>query len=196
MKIKALFVSVTIGALVCLTGCVPREKPAEDHFAALNEMLAADYTKIVLTVTDTFAEGDALTGKYTVTQTAEGKKVEYTVERFGELSLDGAQGTKITLTGTATVKDGEIIAASGDKIDLPAGIEGGFTFAEAYFSDVVFGEGSMEAKVTNVSKFFGTDVSCTDMKVRAAFQETFTSLFIGYTAADGTKVEYSYAFTA
>ena len=193
MKTKKLFVCIAAGALICLAGCGSKNG---GRFDALNEMLAADYTEIVVTVTNTFDGGSTLTGNYTVTQTAEGKKVEYSVERFDEISLEGSQGTKITLTGTAIVKDGEIVSTTGDEMDLPAGIEGGFTFSADCFSNAVFGEGSMEADVKNASKFFGTAVLCTDMKVEAEFQEVLTSLRIGYTATDGTAVEYVYAFTA
>lgn len=193
MKTKKLFVFIAAGALICLAGCGSGDGK---RFDSLNKMLAEDYTKISLTVTDTFAEGSVLIGEYTITQAEEGKKVEYSVERFGEFSLDGSNEAKVILTGTAIVKDGEIVSTTGDAIDLPEGIGGGYTFASEYFANVKFGDGSLTADVTDAGNFFGCTITCTDMKVEASFGDALTSLNIGFTAADGTAVEYAYTFTA
>lgn len=193
-KIIKGFAVAAIAASVCmLAACGVR---AKNQYDALNERLAAHYSEIVLTVTDTFDEDTSLTSVYTFSYpSAENVVIHYTVESFGEISLDG--GTeKVTRTGTALITDGALILTTGDDIGIPESFaKKGLTFRAEYFGNAQLNETAFSADVTNVSAFLGCELACSDMKVSASFADAFESLTVTFTAADGSAVEFCYEFT-
>lgn len=193
-KIMKGFAVAAIAASVCmLAACGVR---AKNRYDALNEMFAAHYSEIVLTVTDTFDEDTSLTSVYTFSYpSAENVVIHYTVESFGEISLDG--GTeKVTRTGTALITDGELILTTGDDIGIPESFaKKGLTFRAEYFGNAQLTETAFSADVTNVSAFLGCELACSDMKVSASFADAFENLTVSFAAADGSAVEFCYEFT-
>lgn len=169
------------------------DKP--DPYETLNKMMQAEYTKIEVSVTDTFGEGVTLSSVYTVSFADDAVTVEYQVERFAEISLDDLPGDPIeTLTGKVTVKDGEVTLVEGDDIGLT--VSGKlFDFKETYFGNTELTDTSLKADVKDPKNFMGVE-NCTDMKVEAAFAGSFTKITVAYTAAAGDSVKIEYNFTA
>lgn len=198
MKRKMMLTALCALLACALSGCAfaGGRKP-KDGYEALNEMLSSDYSKIVLTVTDTFADESVLTSVYEFTYPSSGNTaVRYTVEKFAPVGLDGADGQKITLTGVAIVQaDGTLFAASGDDIGLPATFSTrGMTFEEENFDRPALTEGFFEADVKDAEAFLGTEFDCTGMRVTASFSDRFDYLKITCTAG-GNTVSYRYDFT-
>lgn len=190
-NVLACFASASL--LVLFAACAPR---STDTYKHLNDMFSAHYSEIVLTVTNTFDEDTSLTSVYTFSYpSAENVVIHYTVESFGEVSLDG--GTeKVTRTGTALITDGELILSTGDDIGIPESFaKKGLTFRADCFENAELTNTSFSADVTDVALFLGSPLSCSGMKVSAAFGSAFESLTVSFAAADGSAVEFCYEFT-
>lgn len=195
MKRKKLIPAVfalCAAAAICV-GCAPTES---NEYDGLNAMLDKNYSQIVLTVTDTFSEDDVLTSKYTMKFTDGGMTVNYTVERFAEISLDEFAPAKTTLVGKAMVAGGEVIFVEGDEVELDAITAGtGLEFKAEYFENADLTGLYLKADVKNPSGFMGSELNCTEMKVNASFLEVFYEIQITYLAASGSRVGYKYDFS-
>lgn len=190
---KSLFAIAVIGISVCCLGACKNADNAK--YDALNAMLDASYSKLEITVTDKFDEDTTLTSVYTINYSASQITVEYTVERFVELSLDGSlSGNKMTLVGEAVIKDGEI-SISGDDVGVTAAIaRPQLTFKKDYFENTQLTGSYLIADVKNASEFLGSQTDCTDMKVKAIFLEVFYDIEISYISEVGSEVKYTYEF--
>lgn len=186
-------------AVCCLGACNPLEKEsAINQFDALNAMLNASYSQIVITVTDSFDEHTALNSKYIIQYSEDCITVNYTVEKFSALTLDEPlTDMKTTFIGEAVIKDGVMTIVNGDDIHLTAAdiVKTGLTFKEEYFENTQLSGIYLKADVKNPSAFLGSQLSCTDMKVDATFLEVFYDILITYVSDNGNKVEYKYIFT-
>lgn len=192
---KKIFISAAIAATLCLTACGAEESTDKDEYERLNEMLAAKYSEITLTVTDTFDENTVLSSEYIFTYAEDGVTVKFAVERFSPIGPGTfSDETKQTLTGQAVIKDGEIVSASGAEFSLPDFSASGFTFKTEYFENINLSEGCLIADVKNANDFLGTELSCSDMKLKAVFAEFFDTIEITYTSAAGSSVKYLYTF--
>ena len=161
-------------------------------------MLDASYSKIVLTVTNTFDESASLVSEYTIAHADGAVKVQYSVERFAEIGdplTAPLLGEKETLTGEAVIRDGAL-TFTGDDVGLtPDFADTRLTFAEQVFDRIALTETSLKADVVKPGAFLGSQITCTNMHVEAAFGEVFSKIDITYTAADGSTVEYLFLFT-
>lgn len=198
MRIKKLIPAVTVlCAAAVLGGCKTKQN---NEYDALNKMLDHDYSQIVLTVTNDFGGDAVLVSEYTMKFSEGGATVNYSVERFSELSLGSAVAEKTTLTGEATVIGGKVTYVSGDEVDLSAvTASGGFDFQEKYFENADLTGVYFKADLKNASaasSFLHTDVQCTDMKVFATFLNHFYNIQITYKSESGSLVEYNYDFKA
>ena len=166
-----------------------------DSVSFLNEMLDANYSQIILTVTDTFDKDTSLESEYIINYSENEITVEYTVEEFSSLSLgDSSTDFKTVKSGTATIKDGKV-AFVGDDVGISADFANPkFNFKEEYFENVDLKDISFKADVKNPTAFLGLSVNYSDMKVSAIFVNIFTSLRISYTE-NGRQVEYNYEFS-
>ncbi len=215
---KKIFALIAVFAALCMfggcdvssdgkgTGGQQNEPSKKDLYAPLNEMLAADYSKIGLTVTDTF-DGAYLKSEYNFLYADDGSvTLQYAVERFAELSLPGASegetpetssdGMKVIYRGEAKIEDGKAVFSDGRQFSLPANIaQIGFTFKEEYFGNADLAGIYLKADVTDAEAFWGSEISCSDMKISATFLDFFYDITITYTAEDGSGVEYLYTFT-
>lgn len=191
MKKKIFAVAAACAAALSLGACTT----ASDEYAPLNAMLDLSYSKITLTVTDTFDDSASLISVYEMEYSDGGVTVKYSVERFTELSLDApAANEKTTLTGTAQIKDGAV--TGGENVNLPATIaDTGLTFKGEYFENADLTGVYLKADVKNASGFTGTDIVCSDMKVFATFLESFYEITITYTGENGNAVECVYKFS-
>ena len=199
MKKRIFTIAAVCAAVCCLGACAEHKEPVKDELEALNAMLKADYSQIVLTVTDTFDETASLTSEYTFTYSGDTVTVAYTVERFAgadDMMNDPLGSLKTTLTGEAVIKDGVIVSLNGDDVGLTAdNVRLGLTFKAEYFEVTEISGVRFTADVKNVRGFLDWTLPCTNMKVRATFLEVFYDIQITYTSAIGSNVEYKYVFT-
>ena len=196
MKKKLILLAAGAAITACCFGaCAKRESDGE--YSKLNKMLNADYSKMVISVTDTFDDNTVLESKYTVKYSKTEIKVEYSVEEFNEISLDDPYSeVKTTLSGVAVIKNGKI-TYTGDEITLSESIATpGFTFKEAYFKHTQMTDSKFFADVDDVEHFFGSKLNCSNMRVNATFNEVFEDIQITYTNESGNKIKYIYTFTA
>ncbi len=173
-------------------------KTESESYDSLDEMMQMHYSRIDVTVTNTFDEETSLKSEYVVSYSGERITVTYSVEKFSGLEIDGSlPGFKTTLKGEAVIENGEI-NVSGDEVELPLAVtKPAFTFRRNYFKNakltgVYF---IADVKESGTSGFFGATLPATDMKVKATFLEVFHDMRITYTAAGGNEVEYKYTFT-
>lgn len=187
-----------LAALCVAAGCLGGCGEKKDEFSSLNEMFRADYSQIVLTVTDTFDEDTALKSEYVISRGDEGAVVDYAVERFAAFDLQGDLQTaspKTTLTGKATFKDGFLISMEGDEASLPRVIATGLTFKKEYFDNIELSSLYLRADVVDPSGFLSSEIACNGMKVAATFLETFYEISVTYTSENGNFVEFQFDFT-
>lgn len=191
MKKTIFAVAAACAAALSLGACTT----ASDEYAPLNAMLDLNYSKIILTVTDTFGEDSSLKSEYVLEYSEVGVTVKYSVERFNNVSIDApAASDKITLTGTAQIKDGAV--TGGENVNLPATIaDTGFTFKGEYFENADLTGVYLKADVKNASGFTGTEIVCSDMKVFATFLDSFYDITVTYTGENGNAVECAYKFS-
>lgn len=183
-------------AACCLGAC---SEPSYDEYATLNDMMDADYSQVVLTVTDTFDEHTSLSSAYVIKYSGVTVTVEYEVEKFTKIdaSLDGpAEDVITTLTGEMIIEGGVVTSRDGDDVGLTAEVAYiGLEFKKEYFANVELTGNFLRADVTDASAFLGSQLTCTDMRVYATFIEVFNEINITYTSESGSLVEYDYIFT-
>ena len=193
MKKRILMVTAACAAVCVLGAC--NHKP--NGYDAINKMLHADYSKIVITVTDTFDESLSLSSEYTIRYFGDGMTVSYSVEKLAPVSDTSWTEMKTTYTGEVTFQGGVIVSKSGDEIDLEATdlAMTGLSFKEEYFENAELTGVYLKADVKDVSGFFGSELACTDMRVEATFLEALYEISVSYTSAVGSAVECQYIFT-
>lgn len=183
-----------------LSGCKScGDDESVSAYDKIQNILAKNYSQIVLTVTDTFDEETSLASTYTLNYGENDVTVEYSVEQFTSLSLDAANPQfKTVKTGSVVIKDGVVVKQSGDSTvfsyDLVSA--GGLNFKEEYFSSVIINDVSFKADIINPSGFFGTTVACSNAKINSIYADFMAEMVVTYTSASGHSVEYEYKFTA
>lgn len=197
MKKRLLTIAAIGVAVCCLGACKPADAgTAADEYDDLNAMLLADYSQIVLTVTNTFDEDTSLKSEYTITYSETRITVEYSVEKFNEIDLGNpSTQLKTTLTGTVFIVNGLVVSANETDVSISASIaQVGFTFKKNYFDNDVLSDGSFQADVKNVDSFIGSHINCSNMKIVATFDEVFSGITVTYISEGGNKVEIDYNF--
>lgn len=209
MKKSVLILATVCFAAICLSACdltggtqngddVPDDQTVvKDEYAALNEMAAMEYSRVVLTVTDTFGEDLALTSVYEIGYSGDCVTIDYTVERFAE--FDGTENVlpdlKTTLSGKTVILDGEIFSVTGDDVGItPSAAALGFTFKAEYFENADLNEVYLKADVKDPSAFLGTQISCTEMKLTATFFDALSEILVSYVSESGSNVSLRYVF--
>ena len=192
MRKKIFAVAAACAAAISLGACTT--SGSDDEYTELNAMLDLNYSKIILTVTNTFEDTASLTSEYVMEYSDGGVTVKYSVERFTSISLDApASDNKTTLTGEAVIKDG--VVTGGENVNLPATIaEKGLTFKGEYFANAELTGVYLKADVTDPDGFTGSSLNCADMKVYATFLEMFYEIEITYVGETGNAVECAYRF--
>lgn len=195
MKKQILMLTAVCAAACCLGAC----GEPYDEYATLNDMINADYSQVVLTVTDTFDEHTSLSSVYTIKYSGVTVTVEYEVEKFTKIdaSLDGpAEDVITTLTGVMVIEGGVVTSRDGDDVCLTAEVAYiGLEFKKEYFANAELTGNFLRAEVTDASAFLGSQLTCTDMRVYATFIEVFNEINITYISGSGSFVEYDYIFT-
>lgn len=192
---KQLIAIAAIGvSLCCLSACTKTDK--NNKYDALNEMLEANYFRIELTITDTFDEDTSLESNYYIDYSDSFIFVEYTIEKFAEISLESpSTDIKTTLIGQVIIKDGTIVTVIGDDAGITAEIANiTLSFDESYFKNIYLTDDYIEADVKDESGFLGHNINCTNMSMRASFNNVFSRMEITYTSTIGSVVEYVFEF--
>lgn len=201
MKKPIFIIAAVCAAAAFFGGCQSCNSEPTDNkkggYEALNDLLALDYSGFKLTVTDTFDAETSLKSVYEIEYSANGATVNYSIERFAEISLGTpVSSAKVTLEGVAVIKDGVVVSVDGDDVNITAdAAETGLNFKEEYFENTQFTGISLKADVKNASGFLGTDIACTEMKVQAYFPKSLDNIKITYKTDGGNHVEYVYKFT-
>lgn len=194
MKKTFAIIATLCSAVFCLAAC---DSDGTKQYDKLNEMLDAEYTGIVLTVTDTFDEETSLTSTYEISYAEDGTHVSYAVEQFAPLDLTAElpEDGKTVLEGEAVIKEGTVVSNSG-KAEIPeSALKASFTFKKEYFGNAVFTDSTFTADVSNAGAFLGYTVACSGMKVEASFSKAFTDITVTYSTDKGGNLVLSYKFT-
>lgn len=201
MKIKKilLIVMAVLLLLTCFTACDDGEqqKPANNEYEFLDKMLELNYSKITLTITNKFDEETSLVSQYVMSYSGETVTVDYTIERFNQISLDKPNTeVKYTITGQTLIKDGvSATVDDGNVVITPEIAEVNFSFKEEYFENAELTSLYLKANVKDANSFMQKSLTCNDMKVYAEFLDAFYQIKVNYTNENGTQVEYNYEFT-
>ena len=180
-------------AAAVFVGCATDDNSKYDE---LNAKLDLNYSQIVLKVTNTYDDETVLTDEYTMKFVEGVVTINYSVERFAEVSLDSAATEKTTIEGKAVVMGGKITYVRGEEVPLDAVMAGtGLNFKKDYFANAELTDASLKADVITPDGFMGSSLSCSDMKVNASFGDAFSAITITYKAQSGQNVEYLYTFT-
>ncbi len=191
---------------VCFTACDEEEKPstssgeetpAINEYEFLNKMLDLSYSKITLTITSKFDEETSLTSKYVMSYSEKNVTVDYTVERFNQISLDKPNTeVKSTFTGQAVIENGSSVTSNtGDVVITPEIAKIDFDFKKECFENTELTSLYLKADVKNAKDFMGANIESQDIKVYAEFLDAFYQIKVNYTNQNGTLVEYNYEFT-
>ena len=195
-KLFIVLATVTVSAGL-FSGCLNFSSGNKSkNYKALNDMLDANYSKVKITLTDTFDDDTWLKSEYTITYSESNISVKYAVERFSEISIDNpTDEVKVIKSGEAIISGTEI-SFTGDKIELSADIAKlNFKFEEEYFTDAKLTNTSFVAAVKKPSEFYGSQIICNDMSVNSTFSDVFDTIKIKYTTYSGSKIEQTYIFT-
>ena len=196
MKVRKFIPVIFAGcaAAAIFGGCTTTDESTK--YDELNAKLDLNYSQIVLTVTNTYNEKTVLTDEYTMKFVEGVVTVNYSIERFTEISLDSATTEKTTIVGEAVIVGSDVIYIDGEKVSLDAITSGtGLDFKKEYFSNDDLTDSYLKADVTNPSGFMGTLLNGTSMKVNATFGDAFNDIKITYHSQNGYEVEYLYTFT-
>lgn len=185
--ILTLIVALTA---TCLLGC-------GSDYTALNDMCKETYSQIVLQIKTT-TNGETLTDNFTVTNSGSVSKIDYTIERLTEISLDELpKDYKTETVGTVIVENGKI-TQNDNKIDESVASlrKVGFSFYSNYFVSPKWTSGQFSATVKDPAQFFDVEeFVCTNMHVTVKYSSSLKSMVITYKSAKGSTVEMRYTFT-
>ena len=165
-------------------------------YTTLNEFTKLPYRKVTLsTVVKT---GDTeLTAQYVLKKTT----VTYAIEQMSQLPTDGVLDNvpttdKTVLSGTATIKDGKVIALDGAEVNLPQydELKGAFNFEESFFKNVEETSTSFSADVVSPDKFLNTAKKIENLKIEVKYNtKAITLIVLTYNTANST-VTSTYMF--
>ena len=194
MKKKLILAIAAVGAAAACFGACGKNNGGFNHYDEINKLFNLDYSKIEVTVTDTFDADTVLVSTYTVTYSGDVITVVYNIEEPTGISMETGALETTKYTGTATINNGVVDDSVGKlKIDSTAKI----TFKASYFSNVneALLDIKLDADVKNPSAFMGTQIACTDMHVVADYFDSFSSMEITYTGEKQNSVKINYIFT-
>ena len=192
--------------LICMTACsgLKDNKPTsgEDStveqtvYEQLDALTDVHYKKVkVRVVTDT--DNVQLFAEYVLTQ----YNVQYSIEQLNKLPPNGditgiSPEYKSTITGTASVDNGEMIILDGVEVTLPTydALKGDFNFDENNLKNVIIEDNVLKAEVVSSSTFYGSEVNVENMKITVEYTQTaFSKIIITYqTAYSSVKTTYEF----
>lgn len=192
-----LWTAGCVVATMALCSSCALEEVNQAYFDQLNGMFEKSYSEISLQITNGVDEETKLTDKFTVRYGENSATISYSVEEFLPLSVESTSALKKTTSGTVLLEDGVVTQIDGETAELPYEelSSVGLNFEKDYFTKIEATNFSFSASVTDPAGFFGTEnFSGKDMTIYAVFTDVYQTIFLSYTASDGTSVSCSYSF--
>ncbi len=190
---KTLIILLCICLLSGLAACQP--EPAENT-ADLNALLAQNYAKLTIEL-KTAQEPGNLVNTYALFEVPEGVQVDYSCQRFAQLSLSDTGKEPIeTRKGTAVYKDGRQISQSGDPVSfrLPTSLKPNLDLSTANMDNLQQEEGLLKADIKDLGLLLGQNLEGSQGKITVSYTDNaLTSIHITYTA-DAAEVSLSLTF--
>ncbi len=178
------------------TGGNTQETP-KTVWETLQELSQQRYSKVKLNI-KTVTGDIELNASYTLTNS----NVTYSIEQLNLLPPDGyltnvSPDYKVTLSGTAIIKNGTVEKIDGESVTIPSydELKGAFNFKESNFKNVKTEKGKLTADVSSVSSFMGASQSLSNMKIVVTYSDTaLQKLEITYNTTN-SMVTTVYEFT-
>ena len=199
---KLIILLITLSMLLaCITSCSESD-PSDGTvsnavYDLLNELSDKDYSniKIDIAITTNFV---TLYSSYVLTQNL----VVYSIDKLNTLQsdlkpTDLPSSYKTTLTGHAMIQNGQVIELDGNSdTSLPSydELKGSFNFDKDNFTNATADTNCFEADVLSPSKFYGTYVDTSNLKVKVEYTETsLTKITLSYNTGNA-EVQTVYTF--
>lgn len=196
MKKKLLLIIIALVLALMLVGLVACDSYA-GTLQKINTLLDADYAEVKIITETKTSSGYTLNGVYNLSIDGEVTTIEYSYDRYNELSFDDNRDTYLeTVTGTAVVQDGVVVEGNSSEA-LPQVDFNGISFKQAFFSNYTVTDNKFDADVVSVGGFLGNNnFTCNDLHVTVTFTKTAVNkLVITYESAKGFSVSITYLFT-
>lgn len=204
---KFLFTIITIILIMALTSCVvelvlPEDSETElaaarEACSTLNNLTQKKYERIELEINtkNSFAN---LSSNYVLTDS----EVTYSIERLNLLPADGditgmAYDYKNTISGSASVENGQITKLDGNDVTLPEydQLTGCFNFNVDNMENVSVKNNRLVADIISPADFYGAEVEMEDLRITVEYTDSaIVEINISYKLLDTTvKTVYSFA---
>ena len=205
MKKNLISIFLVFVLLICTAGCSGKKPgtstdnpPATSQtiYEKLNDMAKKTYTKVKVNILTT-TNGVQLAANYELTK----EEVVYLIEQLTLLPENGVfdsslSSYKTTVSGSAKIKNGQIILNDGSNVSVPSYDElvGKFHFNESNFKNIVFNSDSMKAEVISPSQFYGASVAVKNMTIDINYSnDSFVKISISY-QTEKSNVQTVYFF--
>lgn len=186
-KASKLFAVICVAVALLSVLCACSKK---DVYQNLNELVAKQRNNAKLTVTTSVGQ-ETLVSVYTLTETSQGTKVDYSIQTLSQIDLQNpnAEQPRVqTSTGSYVVNNGKIISQNGENCDVALATvsAAGLRFEESLFDEVTAEEGSFSAKVTDASGFIGAK-NAENMTVKVTYSSEYVSqIIVSYNTTDAS----------
>ncbi len=194
MKKCILAVAVLL-ALTAVLACACTEVPISDK---LNQMLAEDYSKIILKVENKFDSENTLTSSFELNNYDNSSTLDYDVEQFELLDVNEIpQSNKKHISGDVTVKNGKVTNVPDEASNLPLQqiVDMRLDFNVQYVGRITT-DTNMTAQISNPQKFFGVqDFDGKDVVINVQFGDVLQKMEITYTTSKSATVTLTFTFT-
>lgn len=195
MKKRLLLLAIVlVVAFTCLTACNLAD---QKQLNVINQQLRMNYSTITVNVTTTTADNITLEGEFTLTFNGGTTTIAFEYEQLSTFDGDSIPDDfKTTVSGTATVADGKVVV-DGDEVDLPLSelTVTGYSFKQAFFTNVTQTNYKFDADVENVQGFTGNrNMQCSNMHVYVVYNTSIRQMRLNYTSLSGASTEIEYTF--
>lgn len=201
IKIACLILMLLL--TICFSGCSLFKKEPVDNrsvYEVLDDLVKQEYANIILSIT-TEKDNKSLYGNYIFSKNGEEITVDYSFQQFTSFKevngeLVAPEKEKETLSGKITYKNGKVVDASGDELNIS--IEtisaSGLSFDKSYFSNTVSDDKKFVATVKNPNGFMGV-TEATEVTVEVAFSSNaIQKITINYKQGDyANTLVYTFA---
>ena len=168
-------------------------------YEILTDLTEQRYQKISLAVSTVTGEIE-LGAEYVLSDNL----VTYRIEQLNMLPTDGnfediSSDYKVTISGTAEIRDGQVVKLDQNTVSLPScdTLVGAFHFDKSNFRNVeahTATPSTFQADVASPEKFLGTTTDATDMRVTVEYnQASLEAITMVYSTANA-RVTVVYAF--
>ena len=201
MKKTLSLVALMLICSICFISCGNRNNNSSGNnegtshvYSTLNALIQKDYSKVNISTT-VVIDDITLVSEYDVTDNS----IYYSVEKMNYLSdniYEMPEDYKTTVSGSATISNGQVIKNNEDSVTLPsyAELNGKFDFKESNFTNVNNKQGSFSANVNNLSNLIGQNVVAFNANITVEYNDSaITTLVLTYQTS-ASKVTTVYSF--